>query len=102
MIACCTIAHLVACKVAFDAEETRAARSRIRVTLGTLKHYEDIWPRAKRMIKELKLIANDLLQTKTIRAPPPNLTSDNIFPTSEETIWASIMGEQWINTLESA
>lgn len=102
MIACCTIAHLVACKVAFDAEDTRAARSRIRVTLGTLKHYEDIWPRAKRMIKELKLIANDLLQTKTICAPPPISTPTTIFPPSEETIWANIIGEQWINTLETA
>lgn len=97
-IACCTIVHLVACKVAFDAEETRAARSRIRVTLGTLKHYQDIWPRANRLINELKLIANDLLQATALGMPLPILNTT--LPVLDESTLASMFGEQWNRTLE--
>ncbi len=86
--------------MAFDAEETRAARSRIRVTLGTLKHYEDIWPRAKRMIRELKLIANDILQAEALCAAPP--VAKVSFPASEESLFVSMLGEQWMDPFETA
>ncbi|KAI5461858.1 hypothetical protein BGZ63DRAFT_386745 [Mariannaea sp. PMI_226] len=65
MIACCTIAHLVACKSEFTLEEACAARSRIRLCLGTLMHYEEIWPRAKKILRELKSIACIMLQVET-------------------------------------
>ncbi|KAJ3496943.1 hypothetical protein NLG97_g2288 [Lecanicillium saksenae] len=98
MVACCTIVHLVACKVAFNAEETRAARSRIRVTLGTLKHYEDIWPRAKRLITDLKLIANDLLQTTTATASPPILSA--AVPILDESTFSSMVEDGWSGVSE--
>jgi len=64
MIACCTIAYLIACKSALPKDEAEVARSRIRVCLGTLRHYEDIWPRAKKILLELKRIANCIFETE--------------------------------------
>lgn len=98
-VACCTIVHLVACKVTFNAEEARTARSRIRITLSTLKHYEDIWPRAKRLIRDLKLIANDLLQaTAAVTVPPPILNVS--VPILEDDDFTSMLGKAWNHELE--
>ncbi|KAJ5428758.1 Transcription factor [Penicillium cf. griseofulvum] len=70
MIACCTIAYLVACKSGFTPDEVEVARSRIRVCLGTLKHYENIWPRAKNILHELRVIANALMQADSVPQAP--------------------------------
>ncbi|KAH6668066.1 hypothetical protein F5X68DRAFT_265414 [Plectosphaerella plurivora] len=70
MVACCTIAHLVAYKSALAPSEAAVARSRIRVCIGTLKHYAEVWPRATKVLRELKGIAGALLPAApTTRAP---------------------------------
>ncbi|KAL2126075.1 hypothetical protein VTI74DRAFT_1754 [Chaetomium olivicolor] len=74
MVACCTIAHLVAYKSALAPREADVARSRIRVCIGTLKHYEGIWPRARKILRELKSIACTILQPgQSPRAVEPTM-----------------------------
>ena len=62
MIACCTIAHLVAYKSVLAPNDAKVARSRIRVCIGTLTSYATVWPRASKVLRELKSIAGLLLQ----------------------------------------
>lgn len=70
MVACCTIAHLVAYKSALAPSEATVARSRVRVCIGILKHYTGVWPRATKVLRELKGIASVLLQAgPTTRSP---------------------------------
>ncbi|KAH7377244.1 hypothetical protein B0T11DRAFT_347751 [Plectosphaerella cucumerina] len=75
MVACCTIAHLVAYKSALASSEAAVARSRIRVCIGTLKHYAEVWPRATKVLRELKAIAGALLPAgPMVRTPSCTLT----------------------------
>ncbi|KAM0321356.1 hypothetical protein ACHAQA_010158 [Verticillium albo-atrum] len=85
MVACCTIAHLVAYKSALAPSEATVARSRVRVCIGTLKHYTEVWLRATKVLRELKGIASILLQAApTTRSPnyALNVTMDRGQPAS--------------------
>jgi hypothetical protein len=61
IIAAVTIAHLSACVYAFTEEERRSARERIRASMGTLKCLAGVWIKAKRICKEVAIIARELL-----------------------------------------
>lgn len=99
MVACCTIAHLVACKSAFTPDEAEVARSRIRVCLGTLKHYEDIWPRAKQILRELRSIANSILQAgAAYRSPEAGLE----LLAEQDVMFASLFDKEWLHALGSS
>ncbi|UKZ50466.1 hypothetical protein TrVGV298_004729 [Trichoderma virens] len=98
MVACCTIAYLVASKFAFKAEEAEAARSRIRISLATLRMYEEIWPRAKKILMELKRIAQSILQPAIV---PPTLLIDSQLPTEETTITASFFDHEWLRAFDN-
>ncbi|EXL63319.1 hypothetical protein FOCG_01674 [Fusarium oxysporum f. sp. radicis-lycopersici 26381] len=98
MVACCTIAHLVACKSALPEDEAEVARSRIRVCLGTLRHYEDIWPRAKKILLELKRIANSILQTETATLHyQPAYTE--VSANHQDTTLGDLFEEEWLDAL---
>ncbi|KAE8374898.1 hypothetical protein BDV26DRAFT_268997 [Aspergillus bertholletiae] len=97
MISCCTIAYLVACKSAFTQDEAEVARSRIRVCLGTLKHYEDIWPRAKMILCELRAIAQLIMFTDSA-AQPPSAVFDPV--AGKDAMFTDFSGE-WFSVLGS-
>ncbi|GJN66282.1 hypothetical protein PLICBS_000299 [Purpureocillium lilacinum] len=99
MIACCTIAHLVACKSAFTPEEAEVARSRIRVCLGTLKHYEDVWPRAKKILRELRTIAQIIMRGHPT-SPPVPAASDLLV--EQDMVFANFFDREWLQALEGA
>lgn len=67
MIACGIVAHLAACKFLLQEQDCLAARDRIRISLATLGHYEEIWPRARKIINELKLIARTVMAPDSIK-----------------------------------
>lgn len=98
MVACCTIAHLVACKSALPKDEAEVARSRIRVCLGTLRQYEDIWPRAKKILLELKRIANCIFQTEmaTLHCQP---TYTGVSADQQDTMLVGLFEEEWFSAL---
>ncbi|KAF5718823.1 hypothetical protein FMUND_4990 [Fusarium mundagurra] len=98
MVACCTIAHLVACKSALPEDEAEVARSRIRVCLGTLRHYEDIWPRAKKILLELKRIANSILQTEmaTLQYQP---VYSEVSAGQQDASFGDLFEEEWLDAL---
>ena len=79
MIACGIIAYLAACRFFLHEDDISVARDRIRISLATLKRYEDIWPRARKILMEVKLIARTLLtmeQPPNVQAGPPEHWSD--------------------------
>ncbi|KAF4947505.1 hypothetical protein FGADI_10350 [Fusarium gaditjirri] len=98
MVACCTIAHLVACKSALPEDEAEVARSRIRVCLGTLRHYEDIWPRAKKILLELKRIANCILQMEmaTLQYQP---AYTEVSANQGDSTLGDLFEEEWLDAL---
>ncbi|KAJ6445054.1 hypothetical protein O9K51_03456 [Purpureocillium lavendulum] len=98
MVACCTIAHLVACKSAFTPEEANVARSRIRVCLGTLKHYEDVWPRARKILRELRIVAQIIMKGPTT-SPPVSTGLDTL--TEQDIAFASFFDREWLEALQS-
>ncbi|KAI5465075.1 hypothetical protein BGZ63DRAFT_440538 [Mariannaea sp. PMI_226] len=61
MTATITIAHLSACKFVFKGRELDVARERIRLAIGALESFGEIWPRAKKVVREIKAIARDVL-----------------------------------------
>jgi hypothetical protein len=60
MVACCTIAYLVAYRSVLAPDDAKVARARIRVCIGTLTSYATVWPRARKVLTELKSIAGIL------------------------------------------
>ncbi|EWG54347.1 hypothetical protein FVEG_12587 [Fusarium verticillioides 7600] len=98
MVACCTIAHLVACKSALPEDEAEVARSRIRVCLGTLRHYEGIWPRAKKILLELKRIANSILQTEMVTLQFQSAYTE-VSAGQQDTTIGDLFEEEWLDAL---
>jgi len=61
IIANITIAHLSACKHILKGEQLRVARERIRVAMGSLEIFSEVWPRGEKVVREVKTIAKELL-----------------------------------------
>lgn len=78
MIATMTIAHLSACKYVFTGEQLKVARERIRVAMGALEVFAEIWPRAKRVVGEVKIVARTLLSLEPLPRQASITTSPNL------------------------
>ena len=61
MIAATTIVHLSACKHVLRNEKLKLARERIRVAMGALETFAEVWAAAKRIVREVKTIAWEIL-----------------------------------------
>jgi len=96
MIACCTIAHLVACMSVMAPDDAKVARSRIRVCIGTLTDYAKVWPRANKVLRELKGIAGVLLRDD----PCTQLSQAALDPTMGERE-ATLVGVQTIESISA-
>jgi hypothetical protein len=59
-IASPTIANLCACQY-LHGDALREARDRIRVGIGALESFAQVWPRANKIVREVKIIARQLL-----------------------------------------
>jgi hypothetical protein len=62
IVATITIAHLSACKHVLRGKHLQTARERIRVAMGALGTFAEVWPRGKRVLREVKIIARELLE----------------------------------------
>jgi hypothetical protein len=60
-VATSTIAHLAACKHVLEGDALQVARERIRVAMGVLEIFAEVWPRGKKVVKEVKTVARELL-----------------------------------------
>lgn len=56
-----TIAHLSACKYVLKGEQLKIARERIRVAMGSLEVFAEVWPKGKEVVRAIKTIAKELL-----------------------------------------
>lgn len=71
MIATTTIAHLSACKNILHGEDLKVARERIRVAMGALEIFAEVWPRGKKVVREVKTVARELLSLAPSATPTP-------------------------------
>lgn len=69
IVASPTIANLSACKHLLRGEELRLARERIRVGIGALEALGEVWPRGKKVVREVKVIARELLGLSSTAQP---------------------------------
>ncbi|GJN72435.1 hypothetical protein PLICBS_006508 [Purpureocillium lilacinum] len=96
MIATITIAHLSACKYRLRGPQLQLGRERIRVAVGALETFAETWPRGKKVLREIKIIAKELL-----RIGPEN--SANVSQPelcSTEMIYAHAFGNSTITGIE--
>ena len=72
MVATTTIAHLSACKHVFsgDPGRLRVARERIRVAMGAMEAFAEIWPKGKMVLGQVKTVARELLNLGPTRSLP--------------------------------
>ncbi|KAF2424404.1 hypothetical protein EJ08DRAFT_555121, partial [Tothia fuscella] len=76
MIATATIAHLSACQNVLSSEDTKVARERIRVAMGALEVFAEVWPRGKKVVKEVKAVARELLSLAPLPTPATSSISN--------------------------
>lgn len=69
-IATPTVALISACKTLLHGEELMAARERIRVAIAALDKLGEVWPRAAKTAKELKVIAKEVFGMGRPSKPP--------------------------------
>jgi hypothetical protein len=100
MVACCTIAYLVAYKSVLAPHDADVARSRIRVCIGSLKQYEDIWPRARKILRELKSIARVLLHAGTASESPNTPNTDLDVMAGRESTLVDMVNIDWLPAFE--
>jgi len=62
MISTATIAQLSACKHELKGDQLKVARQQIRVAMGALEIFAEVWPGVRRTIKETKIVARELLK----------------------------------------
>ncbi|KAK1142648.1 hypothetical protein N8T08_007452 [Aspergillus melleus] len=66
-----TLALLSACNFLFKGKELAIARDQIRMIIGCLKALAEIWPRTRRNVHEIQLIARYVLGLEGKKAAPP-------------------------------
>jgi hypothetical protein len=82
MVATTTIAHLSACKYVLEGEALQVARERIRVAIGALETFSEVWPRGKEVTREVKIVARELLglaPSSGFRQPIENSSIPSLF-----------------------
>ena len=55
------ISLIAACKYELVASSTRMTREEIRLGIGCLKSFAEVWPRAERSLREVQAIAREML-----------------------------------------
>lgn len=61
MIATGTISLLAACKFLLVGQKLAIARHQIRMSIGHLKSFANVWPKAERSLQEIQTIAREVL-----------------------------------------
>jgi hypothetical protein len=74
-VALSILAELSSCSYVLQGKEYEAARSRIRLGIGTLKEYGKTWPVGGQTLSEVKAIARKVFATKVQRIDPVDETS---------------------------
>jgi hypothetical protein len=59
-VALSILAELSACSYVLQGQEYEAARTRIRLGIGTLKEYGKVWPTGSQTLSEVKTIAREV------------------------------------------
>lgn len=82
-IATPTVALISACKNILRGEDAIAARERIRVAIAAIEKFAEVWPRAAKTAKELKIIAREIFEIRKTTSPVQSFTSAPIqqYPT---------------------
>ncbi|SPO06051.1 related to C6 transcription factor [Cephalotrichum gorgonifer] len=70
-----TIPHLAACKYIFTREQVEIARHQIRLSIGCMKTMAEAWPQAALNIRELQMIAQEVLGLSSRGRGPASTTS---------------------------
>jgi hypothetical protein len=66
--------------------------------MGTLKHYEDIWPKARKILTQLKKIAHAILQAGAECQPP---TADFETLAEQDAVFANFFDKDWLQVFEA-
>jgi hypothetical protein len=73
-IAISILAELSACSYVLQGQQYDAARTRIRLGIGTLKEYGKVWPVGGQTLSEVKTIAREVFAMAAQRNSPSNGT----------------------------
>jgi hypothetical protein len=79
-VALSILAELSACSYVLQGKEYEAARTRIRLGIGTLKEYGKTWPVGGQTLSEVKTIAREVFAMKAQRTSPLDGTSPEFPP----------------------
>jgi hypothetical protein len=66
LLASVTIAHLSACRYILTDDALTVARARIRLAIGVLNKFGEVWGRGKRIAAEVRQIANEILFSEVV------------------------------------
>jgi hypothetical protein len=77
-IATPTVALISACKTVLRGDEVVAARERIRVAIAAIEKFGEVWPRAAKTAKELKIIAREVFGIAKSSASPANSSDSGV------------------------
>ena len=86
MAATTTIGHLAACKHIFKDEQLKVARERIRVAMGALETMAEVWPRGKKVVREVKTVARELLSLEPVVDAAKQVEGMNLSGTDAQVI----------------
>ena len=78
-----TTAQVAACKVFLDDRPLTVARDRIRLSIGILTAHAEIWPLARKTLREVKLIARQTLSAPQTNQPQHSGPSEIETPQDE-------------------
>lgn len=67
--------------------------------MGTLKHYEDIWPKARKILVQLKKIAHAILHERAIAQTP---TADYEMLAEQDIMFANFFDKDWLQAFEAS
>jgi hypothetical protein len=76
-IATPTVALISACKNVLQGEEVIAAREQIRVAIAAIEKFAEVWPRAAKTAKQLKIIAREIFGIGKSSVSPANSTTSS-------------------------
>ena len=79
-VALSILAELSACSYVLQGKEYEAARTRIRLGIGTLKEFGKTWPVGGQTLSEVKTIAREVFAMKAQRTSPMDGTSPEFTP----------------------
>jgi hypothetical protein len=97
-----TLANLSACANILDGAEWLRTRDRIRLGLGALKAYGEVWPLAQRTEKELKKIARQVFaKPRPENVIPSSTVNENVYAaTSQDTLVKNFFEMGWPDQLD--